>query len=347
MPYAVPLAPELPWCSLRVRGEHPLTGTQPGRSIVARAPTRIDFGGGWTDVPPYSEREGGFVCNIAIDLRAVARLSTSAQTRASGVDASDAPLVRAAMRRTGVSGVRVSLENQFPTGAGLGGSSAASAALLGALAEWSGARWSRSEIAEEGRRIEVVDLGVAGGRQDHYAACHGGALALTFSDHVDVRRLHLNDHVRTQLQRRSLLVYTGQSRISAGTITAVLGAYEAGDARVVSALARMRSLAMDMATSLEAGDLDALGQQLDEHWTHQRSLHESIPTERIDEIVSRSRKAGAIGAKATGASGGGCVFILCKDDTADAVRAEVASLGEVLRFGFDADGLTVIADPGA
>src|SRR5437868_3352718 len=126
--------------------------------VVTRAPTRIDLGGGWTDVPPYCDREGGFVCNFAIDRHAVVRLATSAQSRTSGVDASHAPLVRAALRRAGASNVRVALENHFPTGAGLGGSSAASAALLGALAEWTGSHWSRAEIAEEGRRIEVVDL---------------------------------------------------------------------------------------------------------------------------------------------------------------------------------------------
>src|SRR6185295_4125522 len=194
--------------------------------VVAHAPTRIDLGGGWTDVPPYCDREGGYVCNIAIDRHAIARLETSAQSRMSGVDASDAPLVRAAMRRTGASGIRVSLANHFPTGAGLGGSSAASAALLGALGEWTGNSWSRDEIAEEGRRIEVVDLGVAGGRQDHYAAAYGGALGLEFTDAVTVQQLQLSAETRAHLLRRSLLIYTGQSRISAGTITAVLGAYE-------------------------------------------------------------------------------------------------------------------------
>ena len=35
-------------------------------TIVTRGPTRIDFGGGWTDVPPYSDEMGGYVCNVAI-----------------------------------------------------------------------------------------------------------------------------------------------------------------------------------------------------------------------------------------------------------------------------------------
>src|SRR5204863_3063786 len=219
------------------------------RIVVSRAPTRIDLGGGWTDVPPYCDREGGFVCNVAITRYAVAHV-THGQTANGTVADSDPTLLQAALKRTGVHDVAVTIENDFPVGAGLGGSSAASAALLGALAEWIGNSWTRDEIAEEGRRIEVVDLGVAGGRQDHYAATYGGALGLEFTDTVTVRRLKLSEDTKERLLERSLLIYTGQSRISAGTITAVIGAYENGDARVVRALARMRELAMQMATAL-------------------------------------------------------------------------------------------------
>jgi D-glycero-alpha-D-manno-heptose-7-phosphate kinase len=106
----------------------------------------------------------------------------------------------------------------------------------------------------------------------------------------------------------------------------------------------MRALATQMAAALEAGTLDALGELLSEHWTHQRSLHESIPTERIDEIIARCMRAGALGAKATGASGGGCVYILCRDGLTDAVRTEIAGLGELLEFTFDEKGLTISRD---
>src|SRR6185503_4267267 len=126
--------------------------------IVARAPTRIDLGGGWTDVPPYCDREGGFVCNVAITRYSVVRL-VSRGVRPSSEEESEVPL--------------------------------ASAALLTALAAWSGRPRERGEIAEEGRRIEVEDLAIAGGRQDHYAAAFGGALALTFTSRTAVRRIVL------------------------------------------------------------------------------------------------------------------------------------------------------------
>lgn len=327
------------------------------REVAARAPTRIDLGGGWTDVPPYCDREGGFVCNIAISRYAIARLqqvhhgsfvSTSPESRVgtseeSSVTVHDAPLVAAALRRSGVYDVAITLENDFPVGAGLGGSSAASAALLGALSEWRGESWDAAEIAEEGRRIEVEELGIAGGRQDHYAATHGGALALTFTNGVAVRRIPLTRSTKEDFIARATLVYTGQSRISGDTITAVLGAYEARDPRVLSALRRMRELAGEMAVALERSDLDAIGDLLREHWEHQRSLHPSIPTAHIDEIVSRSRQAGALGAKAMGASGGGCVLVIARPDDAGRVRDAVRPLGEILEFEIDESGLTITA----
>jgi D-glycero-alpha-D-manno-heptose-7-phosphate kinase len=328
------------------------------REVIARAPTRIDLGGGWTDVPPYCDREGGFVCNVAITRYAVAKLTDEHRTPAvdmshasfinatesASFSAADAPLVRAALKRSGVNGLGVTLENDFPVAAGLGGSSAASAALLGALAAWRGRTWEPAEIAEEGRRIEVEDLGIAGGRQDHYAATHGGALALTFTTKVDVRRIPLSSKARADLASRSVLVYTGQSRISGDTITAVLGAYEAGERRVVHALARMRELAMEMAAALERSDLDVLGSLVREHWEHQRSLHPSIPTPRIDEIVARASRAGALGAKAMGASGGGCVLIIAREgaDNVAHIREAVKSLGQPLDFGVDDDALTIL-----
>ena len=310
-----------------------------GTEIVARAPTRIDLGGGWTDVPPYCDREGGFVCNVAITRYAVARLTTA--KGAPSVRASDASLVRAALTRTGMSAVNVTLENDFPTGAGLGGSSAASAALLTALAECRGQKWDRVALAEEGRRIEVEDLGIAGGRQDHYAAAFGGALGLTFTTSVSLRRIPLSASVREDLSARSILIYTGQSRISGDTIKAVLGAYEAGDSRVIEALHRMREIAREMAGLLERGDLDGVGVLLNEHWEHQRSLHASIATQRIDAIVARSLRAGALGAKAMGASGGGCVLIIAGADNVDRIRDVVRPLGEILDFRVDEEGVAI------
>ena len=79
--------------------------------LTARAPTRIDFGGGWTDVPPYSDEEGGFVCNLAIKRYATVRVRASGD-EGSGVDtrrATDSALAEAAVRRAGIDGISVEI----------------------------------------------------------------------------------------------------------------------------------------------------------------------------------------------------------------------------------------------
>lgn len=309
--------------------------------MIARAPTRIDLGGGWTDVPPYCDEQGGYVCNVAIARHAVATARSSETYRGHEAAAGRSPLVEAALRRTRVAGVALDIESRFPVGAGLGGSSAASAAAFGALACWQGRPLDLRAIAEEGRRVEVEEMGIAGGRQDHYAATFGGALGLAFTDTVAVRRLTVAPPTASEFARRGLLVYTGESRISGDTIRAVLDAYRGGERRTCDALAAMKALARDMTVALEAGDLDLLGALVAEHWRHQRALHPAIPTPRMDEIVYRAQRAGALGWKATGASGGGCVFVLAGSDNVEAVRAAVAPLGEIVPFALDTEGLTV------
>ncbi len=328
--------------------------------VVARAPARLDLGGGWTDVPPYCDEQGGTVCNVAVARRATVRLTDAAAGAppldASGRRGGDARLADAALRRAGLLGrVRAEVVSDFPVSAGLGGSSAAGVALAAALAAWrgdpphadDGAR--RDALAEWSRAVEVEEAGIAGGRQDHYAAARGGALRLDFGAAASgapcrATPIVLGADARAALERRCLVVYTGESRISAATITGVLDAYRAGEPRVTAALERMRALAADAADALAAGDVDALGALVGEHWAHQRRLHPAIPTARIDAIVAAGRRAGALGAKALGASGGGCVLLVAAEEREGAVRAAVAGLGEEVAWRVDERGVEVLAE---
>lgn len=302
--------------------------------MIARAPVRIDFGGGWTDVPPYSTEQGGYVCNIAIARYATASIGTAAGDTA----VTERPLLAAALARFGATGVPVSLTSDYPEGAGLGGSSAAGVALCGALSLRRGESLPPGELAERSRTVEAEDLGIAGGRQDHYAAAFGGALGLTFGSGVKVQRIALSPQLQTEIERRCLVFYTGQSRISAETITAVLDAYRAREPRVVRSLHRMKELAMEMTQALENASVDDLGALVREHWEHQRSLHPGIPTDLIDEIIDRAYANGAIGAKALGASGGGCVLCVVDADETEAVRRAVTPLAQPVIYTVDRRG---------
>lgn len=304
--------------------------------VVARAPARLDFGGGWTDVPPYGDEMGGFVCNVAITRHAVVTLRGDAAPTAPR----DA-LTSAAMRSAGLAGVAVDLTTGFPPGAGLGGSSAVGVALQAAIAAWRDEVVDRDTLARRSRSVEVDELGVAGGWQDHYAAAFGGALALTFTDRVGVRVLPVDDSFVADLERRSVVAYTGESRISGATITAVLDGYRDRLPHVVKALARMAQLARDMADAIAARSLDGLGELIGEHWTHQRALHPRITTAGIERTLDAAREAGSIGGKALGASGGGCVLVIAAEGREQDVRDAMSRVATLVPFGVDREGVRV------
>src|SRR5215207_573436 len=133
--------------------------------ITARAPTRIDFGGGWTDVPPYPVEQGGCVCSVAITRYATARVyRVDADRAAPDETPGDAQyhgaqgLVDAAIRRSGLADIGIVLQSDYPIGAGLGGSSAAGVAVVSALAHQAGVRLEPDALAERSRAIEIEDL---------------------------------------------------------------------------------------------------------------------------------------------------------------------------------------------
>ena len=325
------------------------------KTVIARAPTRIDFGGGWTDVPPYDVEQGGCVCNIAIARHAAVNLNAhpggvvidDEGTRYEAPTAADLPregvpaLAKAALRRSGVRDVTLAMRSHFPAGAGLGGSSAAGVALIAALCAWRRESPERAAIAERSRALEVEDLGVAGGRQDHYAAAFGGALGLWFTGAVHVRRIPLPPALTAAIERRCVVAYTGQSRISGETITAVLDAYRDREPRVTAALARMGALAEEMVAALERASLDDLAGLVAEHWEHQRALHPRITTPEIERVLDAARRAGSLGGKALGASGGGCVVAIAAEDRAVDVRDAVSRVAQPVPFVVDREGVTV------
>jgi D-glycero-alpha-D-manno-heptose-7-phosphate kinase len=130
----------------------------------------------------------------------------------------------------------------------------------------------------------------------------------------------------------------------------VIDAYTSGDQRVMASLAAMKENAQRMAAALRngAGDaIDRVGTLLREHWEKQMMLHREITTDRIDAIQRTAYGAGALGLKALGASGGGCVVVVARAGTEDSMRELLEPLGEPLSYSVDTMGFTVIEDSGA
>lgn len=307
--------------------------------VIARAPTRLDLGGGWTDVPPVCVDEFGAVTSIAIARHATVTLE---EREGATTTLTMEPLARAALRRAGLHAVHATINSNFPVSAGLGGSAAAGVALQGAIAAWRGEFVEPMELILRARVVETEDLKVAGGWQDYCAAAFGGMLGMRFGPGAPtVRQLDVAEETYAAFERRALIVYTGESRLSARTITGVLDAWRDGRADVRAQLSHMRDLAMQMEGALERGELGTLSDLVRAHWERQRALHEDITTDRIDALIAATAAVGARGYKALGASGGGCVLLLAAEDDIEAVRRTAGALGDVLPFTIARAGVQI------
>lgn len=310
---------------------------------------RLDFAGGWTDVPPFSAREGGVAVNAAIRLFARATVEPGGRSvRLCSEDlgervelaAGAAPplegrlgLLGAALRVMPAAGpLTLTTRCGAPIGGGLGSSGALDVAMVGALAAATGISLAPHELAERAWRLEAVEARVPGGKQDQYSAALGGFNLLTFRDpEVTVDPLRLDPATAAELEHRLVLCYTGASRFSGSTIGRVMAEYEAGNAAVGNALRRLRDVACRMADALRAGDLARMGRLLSENWTQQQALDAGMRTAEMAELEDAMQRTGALGGKAAGSGAGGCMFFLAPDAaTASRMRTAAAGAGAVV-----------------
>ena len=304
----------------------------------ASAPVRLDLAGGWTDVPPFSSREGGVVVSAAIGLCAHAEVQpggTGLRLVAEDLDArldladesaldpsGPLSLLQAGLRLLPVGPCALTTRSDAPAGSGLGSSGSLDVALVGALAAARGEVLDAREVAQLACRLEGVEAGIPGGRQDQFTAAFGGFLRLAFRDpEATVEPLALDPALLAELERRMVLVYTGASRFSGATISRVMRAYEQGDRAVTAALHSLRDVAERMADALRAGDLAAIGRLLEANWRHQQTLDPGMCTPLMDRLAEAMREAGSLGGKAAGSGAGGSMFFLGPDDPAPAIAA--------------------------
>ncbi len=322
----------------------------------ATAPLRLDFAGAWTDVPPFSAREGGVVVNAAIGLhthvaltiggkllRLVAEdLGQTLECANSGGLVLDGKLdlLKAALRRFPVLGAfTLTTRCDAPLGSGLGSSGALDVALVAALTRARLERLGERDLAEQAWQVEAIEAKIPGGKQDQYAAALGGWHRLSFRDpDVGVEPLTLDPAFAAALERQIVLCYTHTSRVSGDTIARVMSAYERGDRKVTGALRGLKDVAEAMVLALRGADLARVGGLLAENWTHQQALDPGMQTPEMARLEQAMRAAGAIGGKAAGAGAGGSMFFLINGDRRAAVDAAAAAGVTVLPATWAAEG---------
>ncbi len=335
--------------------------------LRSKAPLRMSFAGGGTDVSPYPEERGGAVLNCTIDKFAYATLQvdtgTGGPTTVESLDYNqkllyqkpsdllyngELDLVKASLkvlypdaRENGTRTLHMFLHSDAPAGTGLGGSSAMVVALVGAFQRYLREPWTAYEVAELAYRIEREELALKGGRQDQYTAAFGGFNFMEFErGRTIVNRLKIQPDVLNELAYRLLLCYTGTSHFSDDIIERQQRDFSERRTHTVEALDATKQLAIDMKNELLRGNIDEMGRLLDAGWQFKKQFTEGISNERIDALYSRAREAGALGGKLLGAGGGGYILLFCDfERRATVAKAVVRAGGTVTDFSFEPEGL--------
>jgi D-glycero-alpha-D-manno-heptose-7-phosphate kinase len=327
-------------------------------ATVTRAPLRLSLGGGGTDLPSHYRRSGGFVVSAAIDRYIHIVLGSAFGRRyllkhlqfeqAEAPEEIEHPILRAVLSRHW-SGPPLEIASvaDAPAGTGLGSSGAYTVCLLKALKQAAGDDPSPAELAEAACEIEIDVLERTVGKQDQYAAAHGGVCTYSFNpdDSVDVRRLRLSDEVQRALREQFLLFYTGTERSAAELFSEQVSRTLAGDDEIARQLERSTELARQTAAALEAGQLERLGALIDEGWELKRSRAPGALPANVEQLREQARDSGALGATLMGAGGGGFLLAYTPDPAATRAAMAEANAPE-LAFGLDQQGCVALAAPG-
>jgi galactokinase/mevalonate kinase-like predicted kinase len=248
--------------------------------------------------------------------------------------------------RIAVRGAVIRTWTDIPASSGLGGSSVLLLAVLAALRafyELDARRYNDYLLAEVAQRAEEHDLGVACGFADRYVPLFGDLAYVSYHGKLWHAPLgaepfatyeKLGAHVAAL---RFVVATTGVQRDSGSVHAPMRARYleqrQRGDGALLDLARQMGDTAWRGKIALLAGDLPGLGAQIDRNQTLVDEMMQwcgfadgAGPEVRV--LVDAARRAGALGAKLTGAGGGGAVFALPQPDAADALAAALRTATE-------------------
>lgn len=324
--------------------------------IITRSPLRISLGGGGTDLPSYYRDHGGFVLSAAIDKYVYITLHQtfvedlilkySQMERVRTVDEVQHPIIREALRATGVAAPRLELTSMadLPAGTGLGSSGSFTTGVLKALHTLKKNLVHPAELAEQACDIEIGKLGEPIGKQDQYIAAYGGITCFRFAtdDSVEAWPLKVSTDTLYSLEDNLLLFFTGYSRSASDILREQDTKSRKSDSGMIANLHFVKELGARSKDALEAGDLHAFAELMNVHWEHKKHRSAKMSNDHIDDWYALARRSGAVGGKLIGAGGGG--FLMFYADDQVRLRAAMRGAGlEEVRFRFDFEGTKVIA----
>ncbi len=321
--------------------------------IISRAPFRISFCGGGSDIPSFYSKYGG--CVLSTSIRKYVYLSMNKAFNKDTItlkysqteEVTDPKniqhkIFKQVLTDFGTKGIEISSIADVPAGTGLGSSSTFTVALLRLLYTWNGQHASAYKIAKEACEVEIEKLGNPIGKQDQFAASFGGLRYYEFEPDgfVKVEPVIMKSDAREKLERNLLMFYTGDVR-SANNILAKETHNLANDQEKINTTLKLCEMTRFLREKLENSDVDALGPVLKESWQMKKSLAQGISNPLIDEAYEQALKAGATGGKLLGAGGGGFLLFYCENETAKERVRNALSLTE-MPFEFDRAGCSII-----
>ena len=333
--------------------------------IRSKAPLRIGLAGGGSDVSPYSDIYGGAILNATVSMYAYAniiprndgKIILRTADRNEYFECNSAEELKIDGYLDLHKGIYNRIVKDFtknklsfelltyvdaPAGSGMGTSSTLVTAILGAFAEWLQLPLGEYDIAHLAYLIERVDLKMAGGKQDQYAATFGGVNFMEFfaDDKVIVNPLRIRSHILNELSNNIVLYYTQKSRVSADIIKKQQDNVLNKKNDSIEAMHNIKNQAVMMKEALLKGELDKIGELLDYGYKYKKQMANGIATPEMEEIYQTAINAGANGGKISGAGGGGFMFFYCPDNSKYNVIKELEKFGgKFFKYEFTTEGL--------
>jgi len=293
--------------------------------MFARAPLRISYGGGGTDLDPYRSEHGGVCLGVAIQKYAVSSKG--------GCNSSS--LISAILKRMN-SKDGIELDVGAPPFSGLGASGSIAVSAIGLLANGT---MDKSSIAQLAFDIERNDLTVTGGFQDQIISAFGGMIYIEFgSERFNVIQMDRNSFI-DELEYRTILVYTGKREVSGSEVQD-----DVLNRQVVSpnleALDRIKEIANEQRRLVRAGDIHGFCELLHYSWEEKKKLSPNVTNSNIDTMYEMAHGLGASG-KICGAGNGGYFLLVCPDSVSSVFHHLFEMGFAPERVKFDWEGLVV------
>lgn len=320
--------------------------------IITRAPFRVSFCGGGSDLPSFYEKYGG--CVLSTSIRKYMYLTIhhyfykdqivlkySKTETVKDYDSIEHKYFKQCLRDFGIMGVEISSMADIPSGTGLGSSSSFTVALLHLLYTYRGEYVSKYKLAKEACEIEINKLGQPIGKQDQFAAAFGGLNFYEFQPNgfVNVEPIIMAPRSYKTLEDNILMFYIGGVHSASDILKEQSKNLVVADK--AKAQQKMCELSRTLKEELQKNNVDAMGELLHENWMLKKSLVSEISNSVIDDTYQKAMDAGALGGKLLGAGGAGFMIFYVRPEKQEAVRNVLSGLRE-MNFEIDNGGATIV-----